>query len=283
MEEPASRRKSQRCQVVLVIGIHILTLDREWLQGSRFGPWTCFRLQSSSSQQQRSGAWLFVLVYSATRTEGLMSLQRSLLLPACFGSFLLFSSPSQAVEFMVDPVQGSGYVDVDAGALPQIFGTPVGAPLELDFTFIDMKHVELDDSATTNIEFGVGNTGNDVDLDYRIVFDLSDMNGNLITNEAIVVEGTAQAGFIQTENLPLHPLPPVKFHDFHISVETMFADPVSGGLFDFYVAGGGGDPGTIVSGPVRFNRAVVGIWVPEPASWTLLVPLAMVACRRRRK
>lgn len=211
-----------------------------------------------------------------------MSLQHSLFSPVCLGCITLIASTSHAAEFLVDPVEGAGFVDVDAGALPQILGAPVGTLLELDYLFNDMKHIQLDEGASTNIEFGVGNTGNSVDLDYRIVFDLSDMNGDLITNEAIVVEGTAFAGSIKAENLSLQPLPPVKFHDFHISVETSFADPVSGGLFDFYVAGGGGDLGTVVSGPVRFNRATVGIWVPEPAAWMLLLTALGLTITTRR-
>jgi MYXO-CTERM domain-containing protein len=37
-----------------------------------------------------------------------------------------------------------------------------------------------------------------------------------------------------------------------------------------------------VSGPIRFNRAVIGEWVPEPQSAALaLLPLAALAFRRR--
>jgi hypothetical protein len=188
-----------------------------------------------------------------------------------------------AVEFVVDPIQGAGFVSVDAGGLPQILGAPVGTPLELDYIFSNMQHVELDASPSTNMEFGVGNTGNNVDLDYRIVVDLSDMNGNLLTNEAIVIEGTAQAGFIDIVGQPLLPLPPITFHDFHISITTEFADPVSGGgLFDLYFAGGGGDPGTSVSGPVIFNRAQVGQWIPEPSTAALLLLAASIAAQRRK-
>lgn len=193
-----------------------------------------------------------------------------------FSLMCLVAVPASGVTFMVDPIQGAGVVEVDAGPLPQILGAPVGTPLELDYVFNDMKHVMLSDGASTNIEFGVGNTTNNVDLDYRIVVDLSDMNGNLITNEAIVVEGTASAGFINLHDLPLQPLPSITFHDFHIAVDTVFAEPVGDGLFDFYVAGGGGDPGTGASGPVRFNRATVGVWVPEPSSAVLILPLALV-------
>ena len=73
------------------------------------------------------------------------------------------------------------------------------------------------------------------DLNYRIVFDLSDMSGNLITNDAFVVQNTATAGFIQIVNLDLTPLPPVIFHDMHVRVETSFAGLNTGsGLFDLY-------------------------------------------------
>jgi hypothetical protein len=219
----------------------------------------------------------------AQQREGIvMSSLRLFFCVVCLSS--LCWSPAQGVTYMVDAVEGAGFAQFDAGPLPQIFGAQVGTPLEIDYVFNDMMHIELREGASTNIEFGVGNTGNNVDLDYRIVVDLSDMNGDLITNEAIVVEGTASAGFIQLENLPLLPLPPGKFHDLHIAVETVLVDPVSGGgTFDFYVAGGGGDPGTGASGPVRFNRATVGIWVPEPPAWTLLPPLAVVACWRLRR
>ena len=193
------------------------------------------------------------------------------------------ASPVLAITVMRDPVQGSGIVNVDGG-LPLILGAPVSAPLEVDVVFTDMRHIQLMDGSTTNIEFGIGNTGNNADLDYRIVFDLSDMHGNLITNEALVVENTASAGTINIVALDLTPLPPVVFHDFHIRVEAALIAPSSGsGLFDLYVAGGGGDLGTSVSGPIRFNRAVVGEWVPEPATAALaIVALAGLLLRGRR-
>jgi hypothetical protein len=128
------------------------------------------------------------------------------------------------------------------------------------------------DGATTTVEFGIGNTGNTSALNYKIVFDLSDMSGNLITSDALVIQSTVQGGLIQAHNLDLTPLPPVKFHDMHVRVEASFAGPnTGGGLFDFYIAGGGGSAGTAVSGPIRFNRAVVGMWVPEPAGVGLAV------------
>lgn len=212
-----------------------------------------------------------------------MAASRTVLAATSLACGVLLAAPALAATYMVDPIPGAGYVEVDAGPLPQILGASVGAPLELDYVLKDMKHIQLSSGASTNIEFAVGNTGNNVDLDYRIVVDLSDMNGNLITNDAIVVQGTAAAGFIDLQNLPLQPLPPLKFHDFHISVETSFVSPVGGGLFDFYVAGGGGDPGTGVSGPVRFNRASVGIWTPEPSSLALALPLACLGWLRTRK
>jgi len=186
------------------------------------------------------------------------------------------ASPAMATAVMRDPMQGAGFVDVDGG-VPLILGAQAETPLEVDFVFNEMRHIELRDGATTNIEFGIGNTGNDGDLDYRIVFDLGDMNGDLITNELLVSESTAAAGTINIVALDLTPLPPVIFHDFHIRVETEFIDPNTGsGLFDFYVAGGGGDVGTSVSGPIRFNRALVGEWVPEPTA-TLLVVIGLGA------
>jgi PEP-CTERM motif len=199
------------------------------------------------------------------------------------GLSLALAADSYAVTVVRNPVQGAGFVDVDGG-LPLILGAPVGDPLQIDFVFEDMRHIELMKGATTNIEFGIGNTGNNRDLSYRIVFDLSDMNGNLITNEALVLDSTAPAGFNHIVNLDLTPLPEVVFHDFHIQIDTHFADGSTGdGLFDFYVAGGGGDPNTGVSGPIRFNRAVVGEWVPEPATVTLgLVGLGVLLLSRRR-
>ncbi len=193
-------------------------------------------------------------------------------------------SPVRAITVTRDPQQGAGFVDVDGG-VPLVLGAPAETPLEVDFVFNQMRHIELMDGASTNIEFGIGNTGNDADLDYRIVFDLSDMNGDLLTNELLVSESTAAAGTINIVALDLTPLPAVIFHDFHIRVESTFIDPNSGsGLFDFYVAGGGGDVGTSVSGPIRFNRAVVGEWVPEPTAMVLSVVglgwLALVGRRR---
>ena len=188
----------------------------------------------------------------------------------------------QAITVMRDPVQGAGFVEVNGG-LPLILGAPVNSPLEVDIVFTDMQHIQLMDGASTTVEFGIGNTGNSSPLNYRIVFDLSDMNGNLITNEALVVQDTASAGFIKILNLDLTPLPPVIFHDMHVRVETSFAGLNSGsGLFDLYMAGGAGSSGTGVSGPIRFNRAVVGVWVPEPTAARLgLFGFAcLVLCRR---
>ena len=195
---------------------------------------------------------------------------------------LVAASHVHAITVTRDPVQGSGVVDVEGG-VPLILGAPVSTPLEVDFVFTEMRHIELMDGSTTNVEFGIGNTGNSAELNYRIVFDLSDMNGNLITNEALVVENTASGGFINIVNLDLTPLPPVIFHDFHILVETDFVGGnTGGGLFDFYIAGGGGDPGTGVSGPIRFNRAVVGEWIPEPSTAALgLLSLAGLLLRAR--
>ncbi len=180
--------------------------------------------------------------------------------------FLGESPQAQGITIPVNPVQGAGIVDVDLGPGPLILGAPVGTPLEIDFVFNDMKHIELlIDGATTDIEFGIGNAGNNVDLPYRIVFDLSDQHGNLITQDALVVEGIAPAGFIHVASQNLSPLPAVIFHDFHVRVETEGV----GGLFDLFVAGGAGDFGTVVSGPVTFNRAAVGKWIPEPSTFVL--------------
>jgi hypothetical protein len=176
------------------------------------------------------------------------------------------ASHVQAVTVMRDPMQGAGFVDVEGG-IPLILGAPVSAPLEVDIVFTDMQHIQLMDGASTTVEFGIGNTGNTANLNYRIEFNLSDMSGNLITNDALVVQNTASGGFFQVVNLDLTPLPPVKFHDMHVRVEASFDGPNSGGgLFDLFMAGGAGSSGTGVSGPIRFNRAVVGIWVPEPTT-----------------
>jgi hypothetical protein len=186
----------------------------------------------------------------------------------CVVLWLLHSAAPQvqAITVMRDPIQGAGFVEVQGGT-PLILGAPVSSPLEADIVFTDMQHIQLMDGATTTVEFGIGNTGNSSPLNYRIEFNLSDMSGNLITDDALVVQGTASAGFIQIMNLDLTPLPAVKFHDMHVRVETNFAGLNSGsGLFDLYMAGGAGSAGTGVSGPIRFNRAVVGIWVPEPAA-----------------
>lgn len=195
------------------------------------------------------------------------------------------SNYSRAAVVERNPTQGAGFVDVDNF---DFFGVRAGTPFEVDVVFTDMQHIELlVQGATTNIEFGIGNTTNDVDLNFEITFDLSDELGNLITQDALFVAGTAQAGFIQAINLDLTPLPPVIFHDFHIFVKTEFVEPADG-LFDLRVAGGGGVPGTIVSGPIRFNRAVVGDWgVPEPttfAVWSLLgACVTGVGLRRRSR
>ena len=199
--------------------------------------------------------------------------------------FALLMAPSRAgaITFLRDPVQGAGFVDVD-GALPTILGAPVGTPIAADFVFTDMQHIQTMEGATTTVEFGVGNTGNSSELDYRIVFDLSEMDGSLLTNELLVVERTAPPGVIQALSLPLTPVPALIFHDFHVAIETSFAEDNTGsGLFDLYVAGGGG---STVSGPVRFNRAVEGVWaVPEPHTAMLSLlgigALCRLAHRRR--
>jgi hypothetical protein len=160
----------------------------------------------------------------------------------------------------------------------------VGSPLDYDVVFTDMQHIQLMSGATTTAEFAIGNTGNTADLNYHIAFDLSDMQGNLITTNALVVDSTAPAGFFHIVSLDLTPLPPVIFHDFHVRVETSFIGANTGsGLFDFSMAGGAGDLGTAVSGPVRFNRAVVGQWVPEPSGAALawMAIAAMVHQLRR--
>lgn len=193
---------------------------------------------------------------------------------------LLVSAPAAAVDISRDPSCGGGACDVDNFGL---FGVAVG-PLEVDVIFTDMQHIALAQGPTTNIEFGIGNTTGNADLDYRIVFDLSDMQGNLITNELLVVENTAPAGFNHIVSLPLTPLPPdTIFHDFHISVETECAVAGACNTFDLRVAGGGGDPGTLVSGPIHFNRAEKGAWVPEPSTALLsLIGLVLVGLRRGR-
>lgn len=180
--------------------------------------------------------------------------------------FLGTSQRAEGITIQVNAVQGAGFVDVDPGPLPQILGAPVGTVLEVDFVLNDMKHIELLDGASTNIEFGIGNTGNEVELPYRIVFDLSDEHGNLITHDALVVVGLAPANVFHIINLDLTPLPAVIFHDFHVRVETLGG----GGLFSLFVAGGAGGTGS-VSGPITFNRAEVGDWIiPEPSGITLL-------------
>jgi hypothetical protein len=155
----------------------------------------------------------------------------------------------------------------------------------VDIVFTDMQHIQLMDGATTTVEFGIGNTGNTAALNYRIEFNLSDMGGNLITDDALVVQNTIAGGLIQVVNLDLTPLPAGKFHDMHVRVDASFAGPnTGGGLFDLYMAGGAGSSGTGVSGPIRFNRAVVGIWVPEPAAAGLgLIAITCVALRLRRR
>jgi hypothetical protein len=181
---------------------------------------------------------------------------------------MLLPPDAAAVDIVRDPMCSGGACEVDNFDL---FGAPVGTPLEVDVTFTDMQHISLSASPSTNIEFGIGNTGNNVDLPYRIVFDLSDMNGNLITNEQLVVDDTAPAGTIHVVSLPLTPLPAdTIFHDFHIRVDTQCAVGAVCNTFDLRVAGGGGDIGTAVSGPIRFNRAVKGSWVPEPSASVLL-------------
>lgn len=197
----------------------------------------------------------------------------------------LVALPAAAVTIEKPAVQGAGFVTVDPGCCPTILGAPAGMPLNVDVVFENMDHVELMDGATTNIEFGVGNhAGNNADLEYHITFDLSDMAGNLITTDALTVDGAVSAGDINAHNLDLTPLPPVIFHDFHVKVETMFKGPNTGsGLFDLYIAGGGGDDGTVVSGPVRFNRAIVGKWIPEPSAAILaLLALTALSCGRMR-
>jgi hypothetical protein len=198
---------------------------------------------------------------------------------------LIVASRVEAVTFTRDPMQGGGVVEVEGG-LPLILGAPVSSPLEVDIVFTDMQHIQLMDGASTSVEFGIGNTGNSSPLNYRIEFNLSDMSGNLITDDALVVQNTASGGFIQVVNLDLTPLPPVKFHDMHVRVDASFAGLNSGsGLFDLYMAGGAGSSGTGVSGPIRFNRAVVGIWVPEPTtvgSGLIALTCLVLPLRRRR-
>jgi hypothetical protein len=197
---------------------------------------------------------------------------------------LIVVSRVEAVTFMRDPMQGAGFVDVEGG-LPLVLGAPVSSPLEVDIVFTDMQHIQLMYGATTTVEFGIGNTGNTAALNYRIEFNLSDMGGNLITDDALVVQNTIAGGLIQVVNLDLTPLPAVKFHDMHVRVDASFAGAnTGGGLFDLFMAGGAGSSGTGVSGPIRFNRAVVGIWVPEPAAAGLgLIATACVALRLRRR
>ena len=164
------------------------------------------------------------------------------------------------------------------------FSARVSSPLEVDIVFTEMRHIQLMDGATTTVEFGIGNTGNSSPLNYRIEFNLSDMSGNLITDDALVVQSTASGGFIQIVNLDLTPLPAVKFHDMHVRVDATFAGLNSGsGLFDLFMAGGAGSSGTGVSGPIRFNRALVGVWVPEPTSAGLgLLGFACLLLLRRK-
>jgi hypothetical protein len=205
------------------------------------------------------------------------NLRSAATISTCAVLLFLMVSSARAITVTRNPVQGAGFVNVDLGPLPLVLGAPVGTSLNYDVVLSNMQHIELMSGATTTAEFAIGNTGNTANLNYHIAFDLSDMQGNLITTNALVLNSTAPAGFIHLVNLDLSPLPPVKFHDFHVRIDTSFAGPNTGsGRFDFSMAGGAGDFGTGVSGPVRFNRAVVGQWVPE-SSGTALAWIA-IAC-----
>lgn len=185
---------------------------------------------------------------------------------------LVVTSLTHAITLVEDPIQGAGFVDVDLGPPPTIAGAPVGTPLEVDVVFSNMRHIELMNGATTNVEFAIGNTANSANLIYSIFFALSDMHGDLITPELPLVNSVAPAGLFQIVNIDLTPLPAVIFHDFHVRVDTQFEGPNNGtSLFDLFIAGGAGDLGTGASGPVKFNRAVVGEWVPEPSSAALTI------------
>jgi hypothetical protein len=198
------------------------------------------------------------------------------------GVLAVHAAPAVAIDILRDPSCGGGVCNVDNF---DIFGAPVGTPLEVDVIFTDMQHIALAQSPSTTIEFGIGNTGNNFDLAYRFEFNLSDMNGNLITDDLLVVEDVAPAGVIHIPFQTVTQLPAdTIFHDFHIMVETDCPAGAACNNFDLRVAGGAGDPGTAVSGPIRFNRAEKGIWVPEPSAALLLVcGLVAIAARRPLK
>ena len=196
------------------------------------------------------------------------------------------STAASAVTIQRDPLCSSGKCDVDNFDL---FSAAVGTPLVVDVMFTDMRHIELDSAgpSTTNIEFGIGNTGNSVDLGYQLTFDLIEMDGSLLTSNLLVVTDTAPAGFNHIRNQPLTTLPAgLIFHGLRITAETTCIDaaPGSCNFFDLRVAGGGGSAGTAVSGPIVFNRATGGIWmqVPAPAAAPLVLGGAALLVLRRR-
>ena len=212
------------------------------------------------------------------------ALKSGLVTSAIVLAMLATTPHAGAITIDRTPVQGAGLVTV-ANGLPLILGAPVGTLLEVDIVFTDMQHIELLPGTNTNIEFGIGNTGNPNELAYRIVFDLTDEFGNRITNEHLVVESTAPDNVFHIPNQPqLILLPEVTFHGIRITVET--AGDI-GTDFDLFVAGGAGDPGTGVSGPIVFNRAVVGVWTPstpEPITAALgLMGLATLGMATRRR
>lgn len=186
---------------------------------------------------------------------------------ASLALLVLANTSITATVITRDPLCAAGNCEVDGF---DIFGASVGVNHDFYVDFLGNQTIELLVGPTTTIEFGIGNTGGSAALDYRIVFDLTDQNGQPLTNDLLVVDETAPAGFYHIKDLPLTNLPPAtSVYGFRVSVDTECAVPGSCTSFDLLVAGGGGGGGA-VSGPIHFNRTVNGLGVPEPTSLILL-------------
>ena len=189
---------------------------------------------------------------------------------------------AQAVETMC----GGGVCTVDNLVFA---GGKAGAPINVDIFFDDLKTIQLDPTgaSTTDVEFLVGNTTNEADLDYKITMDLIDYMGNALTTDMLIVESTVPASLNQVVSQPLNPLPAgVEFQGLRFVFDTSCPGTCDNSLlaptFDVTVAGGGGILGTAASGPIKFNRASGGV-VPEPNSMaTVWIGAACIAIWRRR-